>query len=491
MSQFYVACHLGVENGRIMLGNLQNGCLQVSEIRRFANEPIVDRGSVQWDVPKLYQEILDGLRTIASYEEPVQGLSCSSFACDYLLLDQEGALITPAVHRSDAQAKAVRDKMASGMPWETIIQETCTQPFTPNSFLQLGAESSKRLRHARHALSVADGFNFLLGGEPVMESSMASATQLYNPVARQWSEPVLHALKIRPNLLPPVAGSGTVLGDLREGIRAETGLEETRVVASCSEQLSATLCGVPAGDTESWAFLQQGTFGVLGMLVPQPIANEFSQGARFSNRAAPRDEIFFHKYGNGLQILTECQRSWAEKDRSIDAEMLSHLAGSATPFDCLIDPADPRFFQPGDMPDKIQAFCKETNQPVPRKPGPVYRCVLESLALHYRKIFQELELLTGTSIERLYVPAEGSNPLLNHFTANALERPVTVVSGDLQAFGNIIVQALALGHLKSPEAALGVLRSSCKTQVIVPHAHLWQDAYDRFVGLLTEASDPA
>ncbi len=490
MSQFYVACNLGAENGRVLLGNLHNGRLQVSEIRRFANEPVVERNSVQWNIPQLYQDLLDALRTIASYEEPVRSVSCSSFPGDYLLLDKEGALITPVVHHSDPQVQTNAMKMTIGTPWEVIAQETGMERAARNMFLQLGAESSKRLRHAHYALSMGDGFNFLLGGEARMETSMASAIGLYNPVSRQWCDPVLSALKIRPNLLPPIVPSGTALGNLKESICTETGLEDTKVVASCSEQLCATLAGVPAGPNEAWAFLRQGDLSLVGMTVPQPIINEGSRLAKFSNQAAYGDSIFFHKRGNGLQILSQCQQFWSEKDRSMDNEMLSHLAGSATPFECLIDPADARFFEPGDMPLKIQAFCRETNQAVPRKPGPVYRCVLESLALHYRKLVQELELLTGTAVERLYVPAEGANMLLNHFTANAIQRPVVVVNGDLQGFGNIVVQALALKHIRSLEEARAILAASCKVQSIVPHAQLWEDAYDRFVGLLAEAAAP-
>lgn len=490
MSQFYVACNLGAEDGRVLLGNLHNGRLQVSEIRRFANLPVVERNSVQWNIPLLYQEVLDALRTIASYEEPVQSISCTSFASDYLLLDKEGALITPVIHHSDPQVQTNAGKVAASAPWEVITQETGMERWGDNMFLQLGAESSKRLKHAHHALSIGDGFNFLLGGEARMESSMASASGLYNPVSRQWCDPVLAALKIRPNILPPIVSAGTLLGNLKESISGETGLEDLKVVASCSEEMCAALAGVPAQPNESWAFLQQGSLSVMGMLVPEAIINEGSRGAKFSNQAAFADSIFFHKHGNGLQILSECQQFWTEKDRSMDNEMLSHLAGSATPFECLIDPADARFFESGDMPLKIQAFCKETNQPIPRKPGPVYRCVLESLALHYRKLVQELEVLTGTTVQRLYVPAEGANMLLNHFTANALQRPVVIVNGDLQGCGNLIVQALALGHIGSLEEARSILAASCKVQAIVPHAQLWEDAYDRFVGLLTEPAAP-
>jgi sugar (pentulose or hexulose) kinase len=160
-----------------------------------------------------------------------------------------------------------------------------------------------------------------------------------------------------------------------------------------------------------------------------------------------------------------------------------HLAVSAPPFEALIDPSDPRFLTPGDMPLKIQAFCKETNQQVPRKPGPITRCVLESLALFYRKTLLEIEYLTGMQVARLYVLGKSSNTLSNNFIANALQVPVIVATSDAAAVGNIVVQALALGHIKSIEEAREIVRQSCKMETIYPYASAWQAAYDRFVEL--------
>ena len=341
MSQFYVACILGGENGRVLLGQLHNGQLQVSEVRRFQYAPLVERNSVQWNIPQVYQEVLEAMRVIGSYEEPVQSVSCSSIGGDYLLFDAEGALITPAFHHSDPQTEILRKKIEPNLPWDTIYEETGSQQTGPNLFLQLGAEPSKRLKHARYVLPLADGFNYLLGGEPRIEASMASVTQLYNPVTRQWSEQVLAVLKSGAKLLPPVVEPGTVLGSLREAICKEIKLEETRVVAACSHELSAAVCGLPIAETEVWAFLRQGSESVAGMLVPEPIINEGAHLANFSNQTTLGDAVCFYKSGNGLRILSECQRFWAEKDHStIDDEMLSHLAGSAPPFFSLIDPGD-------------------------------------------------------------------------------------------------------------------------------------------------------
>ena len=192
----------------------------------------------------------------------------------------------------------------------------------------------------------------------------------------------------------------------------------------------------------------------------------------------------------GLWILDECKRFWKERDRELYEDILTHLAIAAEPFTSLIDPADPRFREPGDMPLKIQAFCRETNQPVPRKPGPIIRCVLESLALQYRKTLQEIEDLTGRQITRLYLLGGSPNALLSHFVANALRRPLVVAPAEATAIGNVLAQAMALDHLESLEQAREVVRNSFKTETLVPYATAWDSAYDRLARLCPAGSTP-
>ena len=167
----------------------------------------------------------------------------------------------------------------------------------------------------------------------------------------------------------------------------------------------------------------------------------------------------------------------------MDNDVLMHLATSATPFEAFIDPTDPRFASATDLPQEIQTYCRDTGQEAPRKPGSTLRCVLESLALHYRKGLLELEYITGNSLSRLYVLGDKSNTLLNHFLANALQIPVVVVRSDTAAVGNVVVQALALGHILSLEQARELVQGSLKMHTINPHASAWTEAYDRFLSL--------
>jgi len=165
--------------------------------------------------------------------------------------------------------------------------------------------------------------------------------------------------------------------------------------------------------------------------------------------------------------------------------LLTHLAGSAPAFESFINPNDPRFLTPGDMPLKIQSYCRATSQLVPRKPGPIIRCVLESVALLHRKTLSELEQVTGRKVDCLYLLGASANPLLNHFTANAVQRPVIVAPADATPVGNVLGQALALGHIQSLGEAREVLRNGLKLQKLIPYAVTWDAAYARLSQLIS------
>jgi len=487
MSRFYVACDLGLEMGRVVLGTLNKDQLILSEIESFPNPPSQEKDALQWNIPYLYERILDGLRRVGTYEEPVESVSCTSWAGDYLLFDSDGSLLTPAFHHQDGRTDAGRKHVLASIPWETLYQETGWQRLPTNTIFQLAAESSKRLKRAGQVLPMADGFNYLLSGVARAEKSLACTTQLYNPITNVWSQTLASGLHLPAGVLPPVVAAGTELGPLRPEIVKDTRLEDTRVIATCSHSIAASLAGLPIRVREDWAFIHPGKTALLGTQLGAPLIGQASRELGFSNEIGYDGCVCVHKQTTGLSILDECQQSWKQADRAIDSELLSHLAGAVPPFESLIDPTDPRLSAPGDMPQKIQAYCKETGQVVPRKPGPIFRCILESLALLYRKSLQELELLTGARFAKLFILGKTEHPLLNHFIANAMKVPSVVVGENSRAIGNILVQALSLKHIDNFQAARDLVGRSVKTETIVPYANAWDAAYDRLAALSVES----
>lgn len=491
MEKLYVACEFGARTSRIMLGTLHNKTLKMGELRRFATPISKEKKGLQWNIPALFQEVVTSLNELGKEDVSLAGISCHSWGSDYLLFDREGVLLSPAFHHADPRNAAGRKHVLDKLSPETIYEETGV-PLAPSSTLcQLGAETSRRLKQAALLLPFADGFNHLLGGKPCAEASLASTTQLFSPVTKSWSQRVTNDLRLRPELLPEVVAAGTRLGPLRADLAKQSKLEDTEIIATCSNELAAALSSLPLNHGRDWAYLRVGEQTLLGTEVPDPIITIGTQALGYTNETSLGGATNFYRRTVGLSILDACRRYWIERDRELHDDVLMHLATTSPAFEALIDPTHPCFAEPADMPLKIQAYCRETGQEIPRKPGQIIRCVLESLALHYRKVFQETEVLTGSRFGRVFLFGAGENNLLNHFIVDALQVPAIIASPDAAAIGNVVVQALTLGHIDSLEAAHEILRSSYKIQAIIPHQSSWHTAAERATELATATAMPA
>lgn len=479
METLYVACDLGPERGRIALGNLNKGKLRLSDIRRFPNEPTKDGDDLHWDIPSLYQHMIEGLTEVGRSYETVNSIGCSSWGHDYMLFDSSGALISPTFSQPTPRAKASMDDVLSRVTCETIFDETGFQPAVQSTLFQLGAEKSRRLSKADRLLPVADGFNYLLSGEARVEASIASTTQLFNPFQRAWSKRLVGALRLPSRIFPPVVSSGTVLGPMRKDLAEKTKLEDVNIISSCSHELASAIVGIPATPDVNWAFLRPGTWSIMGVELPDPVINATARELDFANESGYGGTVRFMKQTAGLWMLEECRRAWVGSEQDLDLSVMIHLAAQSAPFESLINPMDLRFLTPGDMPLKIKEFCKETGQAVPRKPGSIIRCVLESVALYYRKTLREIEEVTERRIERLYLLGGASNQLFNSFIANALQIPVVIVPEEVTVIGNMLVQGIALKHIESLEHARQIVRDSFKFETLHPHAEVWNGAFQR------------
>jgi rhamnulokinase len=426
------------------------------------------------------------MKRAADREDPVSSISCDAWGLDYMLFDKAGDLIGPTFHYRDARTEQSVPKVLNRIPWEEIFAETGVQFMPINTLFQLAAESDKRLKKAARILPVGDGFNYLLSGTALCGQSSASTTQLYNPREETWANSLIAKLGFDRELFPKIVPCGTRLGALRPEIVKQTGLahedvDEIEVVASCSHDTAAAVAAVPATGRD-WAYLSSGTWSLMGIESAVPIMTSVCRDLNFTNEIGHGGSVRLLKNIVGLWIVQECRRDWARKEQDYDYAMLGHLAASADPFVSLINPNDPRFLSPGDMPEKIRAFCKETGQRLPKKPGEFIRCVLESLALLYRRTLRQLETISGRKIERLHIVGGGAqNTVLNHFTANALQIPVIIGPIEATSVGNLLVQAIALGHVSSLEEARRIVRDSFPIKTIQPReAAVWEDGARRF-----------
>jgi rhamnulokinase len=468
-----------------MLGTLDNGKIIIEELHRFPNGPVKTPDGLHWNLDGLFNELKTGLKKAAARRLPIASISTDSWGVDYVLYDGHGQILPPVWHYRDARTAAGVENVKTRVDWPTIYSETGIQFMALNTIYQLAAEPPGRLAGAKQLLLIGDAFNYFCSGVAKNEVSLASTTQLYNPQTRTWSKKLFSALGLREELFAPLCQSGTRLGPLKKNLADETALPQIEVIASCSHDTGAAVAAVPATG-ENWACLSSGTWSVMGVEWPQPVINEPGRDLGFTNEIGYGHTARLLKNIVGLWLVQECRREWMKEGKQYDFATLEQLAGAAPPLVSLINPNDPRFLSPDNMSEKIAAFCRETGQPVPAVHGAFVRCIYESLALSYRALLRRLNRLILGRIERLHIVGGGSQSmLLNQFAANAVNIPVLAGPTECAALGNILIQAITLGHLPSHAAAREVVRNSFELKPFTPQdAALWDAAAARFEKLL-------
>jgi rhamnulokinase len=485
MATHYLACDLGADSGRVILGTLDNGKISLEELHRFPTGATKVSGALHWEFDRLLNELKAGLINAAAKNLPIASISTDSWGVDYVVYDERGLPVLPVWCYRDSRTALGVEAVKEKIEWPVIYSETGIQFMALNTIYQIATEPAARLAAAKHILLIGDAFNYFCSGVARNEVSNASTTQLYNPHTKTWSKKLFSILGLREDLFAPICPSGTRLGPMKKRLATEVGLPQIEVVASCSHDTGAAVAAVPASGAD-WAYLSSGTWSLMGVEKPQPVINDQSRSLGFTNEIGYGDTTRLLKNIVGLWLIQESRRHWNKAGKKLEFAELEKMAVASAPFVSLINPDDSRFLSPDDMPKKIADFCRETNQPVPADIGACVRCIYESLALFYRVTLRRMERLTGSKIQKLHIVGGGSkDATLNQFTANALKIPVLAGPTECAALGNILVQAIALGHLDSHEEAREVVRNSFELKTFTPQdSAAWDAAAARFEKLL-------
>ena len=482
----HIAIDLGAGSGRLIAGRLDQARLSLEEIHRFDNPGTDLPGGSFWNILGLFRNILEGLRRAAdAYGDRIASVGIDTWGCDYGLLDRDGRLLgLPHQYRdprSNGMAALLEEKLGEAKAYSL----TGIRTFFYNTSLHLLAESSRKspaLQQADRFLFIPDLLSFWLSGVAANEQTIASTSQLFNPHSRDWSAEVLDALDIPRKPFGRVVPPGTILGTVRNEVIAETGLPAIPVIASASHDTAAAVAGIPL-TPEHNLWLSSGTWSIMGLELPQPITSPEALAAGFGNELGVCDTTRFLCNISGLWILQECRRTWSLEGESLDFAEMARLAQQATPFSAFIDPDDPLFASPGDMPAKIRTYCQQTNQLVPADKGSLLRVATESLALKYRYVYERLCRLTNRRYSRLHAGGGGiQNEMLSQATANALG--LEVVAGPVEATscGNLITQMMATGAVADLAAGRELIRKSFDFKTFQPNDRdLWEQAYQRFL----------
>ncbi|MER6177285.1 rhamnulokinase family protein [Streptosporangium sp. NPDC001681] len=468
----YAAVDLGASSGRVMTARIEGERISLTEAHRFANRPVRVDGTLHWDILALYQGVLDGLREAG----PVDSIGVDSWAVDYGLLDGTGRLIGNPVHYRDRRTNGIMERVVADLGADTLYQVGGLQFLPFNTVYQLLAEPG--LDRAETLLMIPDLLTRWLTGSVGAEVTNASTTGLYDVRTGDWARGLAERLGLPAGLLPELRHPGAPAGTLLAEVAAETGLPgSTPVTAVASHDTASAVAAVPAS-TERFAYISSGTWSLVGLELPRPVLTEESRLANFTNEGGLDGTVRYLRNVMGLWILQECMRTWGETD----VAGLLDAAAQAVPFQAVVDPDDPVFMPPGDMPARIATYCERTGQRPPQGRAQTVRCVLESLALAYRRTLRDAVRLSGQEVEVVHVVGGGArNALLCRMTADATGLPVVAGPVEAAALGNALVQARAQGVVSDIRA---LVRQSERLVTYLPEGgeEPWARAEARLAG---------
>jgi rhamnulokinase len=461
----FVGVDLGAESGRVVAGTFDGGGIRLDELQRFPNGPVDRGGTLRWDVERLWTEIRAGLR-IAASKGPVKSVGIDSWAIDFGLLSKAGELLDLPFHYRDRRTDGVMARAFSRVPREEIFAATGIQFLPFNTLYQLLALKHTRpdqLAAADRLLLIPDLFHERLCGSRSVEFTNATTTQFFNPRTRTWATDLLERHDLSHHFLGDVVPPGTVLGQLRDSVATETGLGRIPVVAPATHDTASAVAAVPTDRTgrANWAYISSGTWSLVGVELPaaklSPDVLEFN----LTNEGGVDGTFRLLKNVAGLWLVQQCRASLRAKGLEYDYDRLMAEAAAVPPGRSVIDPDDPRFLNPADMAAEIASACRDAGQPVPDTVGQIARCCLDSLAVKYNRVIEQLEAVTGERIEVIHVVGGGSkNRLLNQLTADACRRPVLAGPAEATALGNVLIQARAAGEIGSLAELRAVVRTS-------------------------------
>ncbi|MBU8675252.1 rhamnulokinase [Bacillus subtilis] len=461
----YTAIDIGASSGRIMVGELNEGKLDIQEIHRFANGFSQRDGHCFWDIDHLLKQILQGLQKVKTlgYEHCTVGID--TWAVDYVLLDEKGDRLREAISYRDRRTDHTIDKLEHTLSKAAIYQKTGIQ-FQPfNTIYQLYEEDRELLIKTDKIMMIPDYLGYCLTGKAVTEITNASTTQLLNASTGNLDPELLEAVSVQEQQFAPLTEPGCELGKLRNEWFPDYDLPACKVMTVATHDTASAVIAAP-GINDGWAYISSGTWSLIGVENKTPIITDLALENNYTNERGANNTIRFLKNIIGMWVIQEV-RQQLQADYSF--QQLAEEAEKTEPFQQFINLNDKRFLNPENMIKEIQHYCRQTRQKTPRTAGELACCIYSNLAIIYAIAIKELETITEKPIEQFHIIGGGArNDFLNQLTADMSGKAVYAGPIEATATGNLLMQMIAAKEVKDIKEARQVVRNSFPIKVFTP-----------------------
>ena len=465
----YLAVDLGATSGRTIVATYDGKKVEMRELTRFKNPQIPLGGHLFWDIPALYNEIILALRKTVEEGIAIETIGIDTWGCDFAFFGKDGQLLSLPYCYRDSHTDGAIERYMKMHDKREVYDRTGIQFMEFNSLFQLDTlrhNGCTALENADKILFIPDALIYMLTGQAICEYTVASTSQLLNPVTGDLDKDLLMSIGLKREQFGPMTQPGTVIGPLTQQVQDATGIgPEVKVVAIAAHDTASAVAAVPAKDAE-YAYLSCGTWSLMGIESPTPIITDESFKQNFTNEGGIDGTTRFLKNICGLWLFEQCRPEFKDVPKEIGP--LTALC-ETTRFGSIINPDDPAFAHPVSMCKAIDEYCERTGQIAPRTPAEYIRCIYKSLAHRYTVIISILQSMSPNPIKCLHVIGGGSlNKYLMQMTADELQMPVICGPTEGTALGNVLLQIKAQGLVGSLPEMRKIVANSVELKVYNP-----------------------
>ena len=433
--KYYLAIDLGATSGRHIVGHLEKGEYKLDEIYRFKTGMDETKDGLTWDIPRLFNEIKEGIKLAFKKYPNIESLSIDTWGVDYVLMNGEKEIPPFYAYRNERCQKSAQ-KVHKIISFDDIYSKTGIQFAAFNTIYQLCDDLEKgRLENATDYLMLPSYFIYKLTGIKTHEYTDESTGALLNAKTGKYDMELINKLGLPTHLFGNINKPGEFVGYLTKEIEKEVG-GNCKVILCATHDTGSAFEAVDVD--EDTVILSSGTWSLLGIKTKDPIISEISLKRNYTNEGGV-NYIRFLKNVMGMWINNQLKTEVCYTQGYVDSNI--YLSNYKVTFDV----NDSSLIAPKSMKNalmKLLEICP------PQNDIELFSSVYRSMAVGYKEAIDELEEITNRKFNKILIVGGGAkNKFLNEQVEYYTKRHVIALPIEATAMGNLKIQMKASKEL--------------------------------------------
>ena len=454
-----LAFDFGASTGRALIGTVHNGILEYTEINRFDNVPYSKDGHMYWDFTTLWNNIKYSIKLAGD----IDSIGIDTWGVDYGLVAPNGKLVHDPYHYRDSRSEKVFGELMAKYG-DTLYERTGIQVMNINTMFQFVSEMRESdIEDGTKALFIPDLFAYMLTGKMYSEYTIATTSGLVDSRTHDWNLQLIDELGLKRDMFAPILPNGNEYGLIRKELAEELGVrDDIKVIAVCTHDTASAIMSMVTNPDDS-IYISSGTWSLIGIERDSiDVSNRL-----FTNEGGYNGSITYLSNVMGLWLIQEFRRELTrERGYKVTFPELEAMMEGVEGHKYIVNTNDESFVAPKSMRQAIEDYIVNTNQGENLTDGEIVRCIYDSLANAYNDRVKLLNAMFSNKFTTINILGGGSQavPLIER-TQELTGLKVVAGPVEATAIGNILVQLIHLGDIKSIDDARSLVARSENVRV--------------------------